>query len=350
MVISYRPWLAAVVFGLLGGSAMAQKPENAPPPAPTPTAAPLQIPQGNAATVNGQAISEKAIYRSMRRLPEDKRGGARAEIINYLVDNALIDQELIKQKVAVEKKDIDARVGQIKGEIKKEGKDFGAVLKEILLTEDELKAQIEADLRWDKYSSQLATDTVLKKLFDDNLAMFNGSMVHARHILLTPPAGDAKKAEEARAKLTEIRTQILAQVEKGLADFVNKDPKADNLKRLLERQKLLDKAFAEMASKESACPSKAQGGNLPWFPRAGKMVEPFAKPAFALKPFELSDIVTTQFGYHLILVLEVKPGREVKFEEVKDVAKDVFCDRLRDELIAKLRPGANIVVNPAPRP
>jgi parvulin-like peptidyl-prolyl isomerase len=346
MVNIYRRWLTAAVLGLLGGSAMAQTPEKAPAPAPPPAAAPVQVPQGNAATVNGQAIPEKAIFRALRRLPDDKRAAARADVLNWLVDNILIDQELLKQNVTVEKKDIDKRVETIKAEIEKERKEFTAVLKDILLTEEELRAQIKADLRWDKYSTQLASDAKLKQLFDDNLAMFNGSLVHARHILLTPPAGDTKAAEQARAKLADIRKQILAKVDAEMS----KIHETDKLKLEVERCKQLDKAFAEFASKESACPSKAQGGNLPWFPRAGKMVEPFAKAAFALKPFEMSDVVTTKFGYHLILLLEVKPGRAVKFEDVKDVAKDMFCDRLRDEMLAKLRPAAKIVVNPEPKP
>jgi parvulin-like peptidyl-prolyl isomerase len=342
MVCAYRPWLALVILGLLGGSAMAQK-EAVPPPAPVPPAAPVQVPQGDAATVNGQAISEKAVFRSLRRIPEDKRRGARAEIINYLVDNVLIDQELVRTMVTVEKKDVDARVEQIKAEIKKDGKEFATVLKDLLLSEEELRAQIEADLRWDKYSTQMATDKVLRELFDNNLAMFNGSMVHARHILLTPPAGDAKAGEQAKVKLAQIRKQIEDDVSKGLAKL---DPNLDKLKREVRRRQLLDEAFAQQARKESACPSKAQGGNLPWFPRAGRMVEPFAKAAFALKEFELSDIVATQFGFHLILVLEVKPGQAVKFEDRKDVVKDVYADRLRDDLVAKLRPKAKIVVNP----
>ena len=107
-------------------------------------------------------------------------------------------------------------------------------------------------------------------------------------------------------------------------------------------------AFSDAAAKESSCPTKAQGGDLGWFPRAGKMVEPFAKAAFALKPYEMSDVVTTAFGQHLILVLAVKAGMPVKFDDAKDVVKDVFCDRLRDELIASLRPSARIVTNPAP--
>ncbi len=74
------------------------------------------------------------------------------------------------------------------------------------------------------------------------------------------------------------------------------------------------------------------------------MVEPFARAAFALKPFELSDAVATEFGYHLIMPIDQKPGRQVKFEDVKQFVVEVFAERLREALLAQLRPRAQIVV------
>ena len=52
------------------------------------------------------------------------------------------------------------------------------------------------------------------------------------------------------------------------------------------------------------------------------MVEPFAKAAFTLPPYKVSDVVTTQFGHHLILVTERKPGKAVKYEEIKEDVKE----------------------------
>ena len=51
------------------------------------------------------------------------------------------------------------------------------------------------------------------------------------------------------------------------------------------------------------------------------MVEPFAKAAFALKPYEMTDVVATEFGYHLILVTARKQGTPKKFEEVKGTCR-----------------------------
>ena len=77
------------------------------------------------------------------------------------------------------------------------------------------------------------------------------------------------------------------------------------------------------------------------------MVEPFARTAFALKPYEMSDVVKSQFGCHLILVTDRKPGKEVKLEEVKDEVKEVYYDRLREAIIAQMKPKAKIEITAA---
>ena len=124
----------------------------------------------------------------------------------------------------------------------------------------------------------------------------------------------------------------------------------DALVKEQARVKLLDEAFATAAREKSACPSKAQGGDVDWFPRSGGMVEPFAKAAFALKPYQVGDVVQTQFGYHLILVTDRRPGKETKFEDVKEDVKEVYGDRPRDTLVQRLRPAAKITVTPPPKP
>ncbi len=57
--------------------------------------------------------------------------------------------------------------------------------------------------------------------------------------------------------------------------------------------------------------------------------------------------VTTEFGQHLILAIDKKQGKDVKFEEVKSVVREVYFDRLRDSLVAGLKPPAQIVIMPA---
>jgi hypothetical protein len=114
------------------------------------------------------------------------------------------------------------------------------------------------------------------------------------------------------------------------------------------RAKALDKVFGEVAKKASECPSKDHGGELGWFPRLGKMVEPFSAAAFTLQPYQLSDPVVTEFGYHLILPVDNKPGRDIKFEQAKPFVREVFAERLREAVLQQMKPAAKIEVKKAP--
>jgi peptidyl-prolyl cis-trans isomerase C len=238
-------------------------------------------------------------------------------------------------------------VKQVQEEVKKGGSSFDKVMHELALSEAELRSQISAQLRWEKFANEQATPKALHDLFDHNPEMFDGTMVHARHILLTPPAGNAAADADAKARLLAMRKKIEDQVAQGLAKL---PAKTESLEREKARARFTEEAFVTLASKESACPSKAQGGDLGWFPRAGSMVEAFSKAAFSLKPYQMSDVVTTQFGHHLILVVERRAGKEAKFDEAREDVKDVYVDRLREAICSQLRPGATIVVNGVPKP
>jgi peptidyl-prolyl cis-trans isomerase C len=298
-----------------------------------------------AARVNNQVIAEVAVQRGLKRVPPDKQDLARPEILDYLIDNLLLDQYLAQVGETVDKIEVEAKVKLIHDEIERKHEDYAKVMKELMLSEPELRTNIEAELRWTKYADKQATDDALKKLFDSEHEMFDGTMVRARHILRTfgSKSKDAK-ADPENVKLLQIKKQIEDQVALGLSKL---PPDTDKLKREKTRQELMEQIFSDFARKESACPAtKDIGGDLQWFPRGGSMVEPFAKAAFAVQPFQMTGVVQTQFGYHLILVTDRKPGREVTFDEVKDEVKEVYCSQLRDRLVARLRPTAKITITP----
>jgi parvulin-like peptidyl-prolyl isomerase len=297
-----------------------------------------------ASTVNGQSIPEIAVARGLKRVPPEKQAEARKEILDYLIDNTLVDQYLQQLRVEVPTKDVEARLSEVREGFKKNGQTFEKAMEQLMLTEDLLRAEISAYLRWEKYCSTQITDKELHELFDKDPEMFDGTMVRARHILVTPPAGDAQAAEQAKKELAGLKQQIEQEATAGLAKLPEN---TDALTREKARWRLLEDSFAALAHEKSACPSKEQGGDLGWFPRAGSMVEPFARAAFALKPHSLSDVVATPFGYHLILVSDRRSGKETKFDDLKEIVRDVCCDRLRESLCAKLRPQAQIVITPA---
>ena len=123
------------------------------------------------------------------------------------------------------------------------------------------------------------------------------------------------------------------------------DAALDKIKEIRERI-VNDKAdFAEEAKKHSDCPSGAQGGSLGWFGR-GMMVPEFDKAAFEMKKGEVSGIVTTEFGYHIIYKADERGGRQQTIVDVHDQIKDLLRHEARgkamDAYVADLREKATI--------
>jgi parvulin-like peptidyl-prolyl isomerase len=185
---------------------------------------------------------------------------------------------------------------------------------------------------------------MLKTYFDKNPEMFDGSMVHARHILLSPDT--PQSADVARQKLLGFKKQV---EEEGAKELAKLQAGATSDMQEKARARAVENALSEIARKESSCPSKGQGGDVGWFPRVGSMVEPFARAAFALKAGEISDVVESRFGLHLILVTEKRPGKGAKFEDIKEMVRDVYCDRMAEAYCAQLRAKAKVVVNSPPK-
>ena len=103
--------------------------------------------------------------------------------------------------------------------------------------------------------------------------------------------------------------------------------------------------FAEEAKEHSDCPSGKEGGSLGWFGR-GMMVPEFDKAAFDMKKGEISDIITTQFGYHIIYKADERGGEEQTLVDVHDQIKDLLRHNARgkamDEYVKDLREKATI--------
>ncbi len=326
--------LAGLVMVAIAGFAWSQTPQPTPQIDPPPTRDKI------AAVVNGQAISELAVYRGSMRVPPAKRDEARKEILNFLIENAVVDQYLLQLKLQVDAKEIDEHISKIKAEASnsKPMQDYKEMLKKLHIEEDELRSEITSALRWDKFVLQQGSDKVLRDMFAKNVEMFNGAEIKARHILI--PIADGKN-ELAYAKIVGIKKKIDDIVSQ---EFAKVPATADAITREKARAAAIDKAFAEQAIVESTCPSKKSGGDLGYFPRVGAMVEPFARAAFTLKPYQISDPVSTEFGWHLILPIDAKPGKEVKFEAVKPFVQEVYGEKLRDAVLAAYRTKATIEI------
>jgi peptidyl-prolyl cis-trans isomerase C len=335
--------LASVASAQTAGPAKGAAPPSAASLVPpvTPQGKPEVRPTGNAATVNNQAIPEVAVYRALRQFPVAQQEMARKEIMAHLIDNLLIDQYLTAIKVTVDEKEVDSVINELKAELKMVKKDYVKELEAMMLTEDEFRTEVKAQLKWEKFIKQQSTDDKLKALFSASPDVFDGTMVRARHILMTPGTDEAKQ-KEAAGKLRGIKQVVEQEAAKAVAAL---PATADALQKEQAKAARTEELFSAYAKEHSTCPSKKEGGDLSFFPRAGAMVEPFAKAAFALKPYEMSDVVATEFGYHLILVTARKQGTPKKFEEVKGDVQMLYAMRLREAVIAKMKANAQVTIS-----
>ncbi|MBN1932919.1 MAG: peptidyl-prolyl cis-trans isomerase [Desulfobacterales bacterium] len=138
-------------------------------------------------------------------------------------------------------------------------------------------------------------------------------------------------------------SHILIKVESG----ANEAKKTETRNKIREIQQQLQKGkdFDALAKEFSECPSSAKGGDLGYF-RRGAMVKPFEDAAFALKPGEVSDIVETPFGYHLIKVVDKKAENTINYDTIKDkINQHLKREKVQTEVssyLAKLKEEATI--------
>lgn len=288
-------------------------------------------PPENAAIVNGKPISyidfskEMDVYQQRmmqqgRAIPEQYLPNVRAQMIQEMINSELLWQTSKKEGIAIKKEDVQKELDKIKAEPEQ----FQQILSTMKINEDQLKKKlvtnmaIKALLEEKVFSGIEVSDEEAKTFYDSNPSYFKRpEQVRARHILKKVDSNATEKQKaEARKALEGIKARILAGED-----------------------------FAELAKEQSDGPSKEVGGDLGYFAK-GKMVKPFAEAAFRLKPNEISDIVETQFGYHIIKVLDHRDAENVPFDETKQrIIQNLKNQKMKDKLdgyLAELRKDAKI--------
>jgi len=232
------------------------------------------------ATVNSKNITKDDLFNTISEYYGDS---VLLNVLDNMITEEVVGQEAKAKNITLTDADIDADIAAIKLDYGTD-ENFQSVLAYSGMTEDDLKKtmKIQTLIRLLLQGEVNVTDEQVQAYFDENKATLGGSeeQVRASHILVT----DKELAED-----------ILKQLKDG-ADF------------------------AELAAKHGTDGTATQGGDLGFF-TYGTMVEPFSKAAFALDVNELSDVVETEFGYHIILKTDYKPATEADFDSVKEAIR-----------------------------
>jgi peptidyl-prolyl cis-trans isomerase C len=293
---------------------------------------------GIAATVNGTEILERklqaAVSNYMReqgsdvgaiRLPDNFQE-IRLKVLDVLIGQELLWQAARRDDLVADDTAVDAAFARVRGGFDSDIK-FEINLKEGGYSEasyrEELRRRLSAQ-QWVEtrvLANVAVDDGAVGRFYEENKSEFAiPEQVRARHILrqLDAESSDARR-QEARILLEDIRRRVDAGED-----------------------------FAALAREHSEDGSARHGGDLGFF-GPGMMVGPFEQAAFALAPGELSDIVQTRFGLHLIQLVERRPAGFVELAEVAErIRTFLFNQRYQQALgdaVDGLRQAAQIEIN-----
>jgi peptidyl-prolyl cis-trans isomerase C len=258
-----------------------------------------------AITVNGEEITNGQIAEEVARLSRQFGGRMSPEQMaqmqdalvqqarDNLISRILLEQKIKEDGIQVAPEEIAERMDEVRASVGSE-EDLESRLAMMGMTVEMLEKEMETGLAVEKLIDKYApteevTDADARAYYDEHPERFTQpERVRASHILIKTEPDDT---EATKAQARQEAEDILAQLNQG-ADF------------------------AELARAHSACPSSQKGGDLGFFQR-GQMVKPFEDAAFAMNVGQISGIVETQFGYHIIKVTDREEGRTVPFEEAK---------------------------------
>ena len=297
-----------------GQTAPGQAPAPGQPPAP-PKPVPAQLPPV-IARVNGEDVKKEDFDRMVHTIearagqpiPPERRDEILRGAIDQLVTYTLLSQESKTRGIKVEDSEIDAKMLQLRGQFATQDA-FDKALKDRGMTLDSLRKDARVDLSVTKLmDAEVAalpgpSDLEAKDFYQKNPERFQqAEQVRASHILIrVDDKADAKTKAKAKAEIEAVLKQV-----KGGGDF------------------------AKLAQEHSQDGSAAQGGDLNYFSK-GQMVPAFDKVAFSLQPGQVSGIVTTQFGYHIIKVVDHKPAHVVTFEEASPQIKQFLGEQKKQQ-------------------
>ncbi len=303
-------------------------------------------------TVNGVDITQKQLDELLKphldrlakqaaNLPpaflEQQMKLLKEQALQEMIKMQLLDEQVKKANIVITDQEVTGEITRMASlqkppetleELKATMEAYGA-------SYEELKNQIQTMLGQQKLIIQKFPNDV--KVSEDDAKTFyeqNKSRwpeeVRASHILIKPDLSDPNSDPNQAEALAKAKAEDLLKQVKGGADF------------------------AALAKEHSACPSSSAGGDLDFFPRTGRgsMVPEFSNAAFALKVGGISDVVKTEYGYHIIKVTDRKDAPsfdQVKESIMNELAKTKM-NAVAMKYIEELRSGAKIVYPPGKEP
>lgn len=231
----------------------------------------------------------------------------KAQILEENIKQRLVNLYLQQSKYKATAAEIDLEISDLKKDLTAQKKTLTDLYKARGITEEQLRQSLQWDISWGKYLEHFLTDDNLQKYFEKHKRKFDGTRLHVAHVLLKP---DDESKVESWKKAYEEAKSIYEQIQSKKISF--------------------DDAVVE----HSSGATKINKGDLGWIGWRGPMAREFTFAAFELKPGEVSKPVQTTFGFHLIRLVEEKPGT-ARLEDVRPTILQSVKRYLFDWLASK---------------
>lgn len=264
------------------------------------------------AVVNGESISREDLDLSLNQLVNQygqmgiQLDSAHVDtlkhkILDSMVAGVLLFQESVKEGIEITEDEVNSEITAMKSQFPSEEM-FLESLASQGLTEDKFREQISRNVAIRKFvdekiAGEIAIPQEVKmEYYETNIERYeHEDQIAARHIVVTAKEDDTPESrEEKQVLLADLRERVL-----GGEDF------------------------SALAIEYSEGPASSRGGDLGFFSR-GQMVKEFEDAAFAMKPGEVSEVIETQYGFHLIQVYDQRSAGLSSFEEVEGSIEEML--------------------------
>ena len=245
------------------------------------------------------------------------------ETLDELISTELLFQESRRKGIIVPDAEVDDKYNALIEAIPRD-LDLERISDEMGLSEADIKNEfrramsVQRLMDMDKNFDNQVSDDAIRAYYDANPGKFTiTGPTKVSHILIKV---DHNSKPEKKAMARRESESILEKIKAG-------------------------EDFSELAKAYSHCPSKINGGDIGYI-KKGQTVKPFEDAAFSLKQGQVSDIVETRFGYHILKIMDKKPETRLEFDEVKTQVSKFLNDekttRYQNNYVNKLKQAAVI--------
>ena len=272
--------------------------------------------------VNGTVITDdevstehsRMLQQLAARIPpqqmESMQDAVKKRAVENVINRVLLQEAVRREDITTTQEEVESRMDAVRGNFDSDSA-FAERLATMGITAKDLHEEMDAALRIekliDKHIGDIAepTEAEMRSFYEQNSDRFiRPERVRASHILIKT---EAEETEPQKASKRLEVARLLGEISEG-ADF------------------------AQVASRHSHCPSKTEGGDVGFFER-GRMVKPFEDAAFDLKVGDISEIVETEFGYHIVKVTDRQDADVIPFDTAKDNIASFLTAQRRQEAV-----------------